>query len=47
MSFYEPLALSCFRKVRQGMNQKIARFLSENSPETPCLVVDLDMIAEA
>src|SRR5205085_9918937 len=47
MSFYEPLALICFRKVRQGMNQKIARFLSENSPETPCLVVDLEMIAEA
>src|SRR4051794_17797420 len=29
------------------MNQKIARFLSEQSPETPCLVVDLDAIAEA
>ena len=29
------------------MNQKIARFLSEHSPETPCLVVDLDAIAEA
>ena len=29
------------------MNQKIARFLSETSPETPCLVVDLDVIAEA
>ncbi|MBV8492312.1 MAG: type III PLP-dependent enzyme, partial [Alphaproteobacteria bacterium] len=29
------------------MNQKIARFLSETSPETPCLVVDLDLIAEA
>src|SRR5438874_4889684 len=28
-------------------NQKIARFLSENAPETPCLVVDLDMIAAA
>ena len=29
------------------MNQKIARFLSEHSPETPCLVVDLEVIAEA
>jgi ornithine decarboxylase len=29
------------------MNPKIARFLSEHSPETPCLVVDLDAIAEA
>ena len=28
------------------MNHKIARFLSEHSPETPCLVVDLDVIAE-
>jgi ornithine decarboxylase len=29
------------------MNDKIARFLAENSPDTPCLVVDLDRIAEA
>jgi ornithine decarboxylase len=29
------------------MNHKIARFLSEHSPETPCLVVDLDLIADA
>jgi ornithine decarboxylase len=29
------------------MNERIARFLAENSPETPCLVVDLDAIAEA
>jgi ornithine decarboxylase len=29
------------------MNLKIARFLAEHSPETPCLVVDLDLIAEA
>lgn len=29
------------------MNSKIARFLDEHSPETPCLVVDLDLIAEA
>ncbi|MGE3279584.1 MAG: type III PLP-dependent enzyme [Alphaproteobacteria bacterium] len=29
------------------MNNKIARFLSDHSPETPCLVVDLDVITEA
>jgi len=29
------------------MNTKIAQFLTEHSPETPCLVVDLDLIAEA
>jgi ornithine decarboxylase len=29
------------------VNNKIARFLSDHSPETPCLVVDLDVIAEA
>src|SRR5437879_13673287 len=29
------------------MNDKIARFLSELSPDTPCLVDDLDLIAEA
>jgi len=29
------------------MNNKIARFLAEHSPETPCLIVDLDLIAEA
>ena len=29
------------------MNTKIARFLSDHSPETPCLVVDLDLIGEA
>jgi len=29
------------------MNHKISRFLSENSPETPCLVVDLDAIDAA
>ena len=27
------------------MNERIARFLADNSPETPCLVVDLDVIA--
>ena len=29
------------------MTERINRFLSENRPETPCLVVDLDVIAEA
>jgi ornithine decarboxylase len=29
------------------VTSKIARFLSDNAPETPCLVVDLDIIAEA
>ncbi|HEX3862587.1 MAG TPA: type III PLP-dependent enzyme [Stellaceae bacterium] len=28
------------------MNNKISRFLSENAPETPCLVVDLDVIGD-
>jgi ornithine decarboxylase len=29
------------------MNKKIARFLVENAPATPCLVVDLDVIGKA
>ncbi len=29
------------------MTERIARFLAETSPETPCLVVDLNTIAEA
>jgi len=29
------------------MTERIARFLAEHSPETPCLVVDLDVITEA
>ncbi len=29
------------------MNNKISRFLADNAPETPCLVVDLDVIGEA
>src|SRR5215472_13834099 len=29
------------------MNERIDRFLAEHVPETPCLVMDLDMIAEA
>jgi ornithine decarboxylase len=28
------------------MNEKISRFLAERRPETPCLVVDLDIVAE-
>ena len=36
-----------FVKVPHAMNKKIARFLSENAPATPCLVVDLDVIAKA
>src|SRR6516164_9358389 len=30
-----------------NMTERISRFLAENRPETPCLVVDLDVIAEA
>ncbi|MGH7046312.1 MAG: type III PLP-dependent enzyme [Stellaceae bacterium] len=29
------------------MNERISRFLAENTPETPCLVVDLAVIGEA
>ena len=29
------------------MNKKISRFLAENVPETPCLVVDLDVVGKA
>jgi ornithine decarboxylase len=29
------------------MTERISRFLAEHSPETPCLVVDLDVISEA
>jgi ornithine decarboxylase len=29
------------------MTERISRFFAENRPETPCLVVDLDVIAEA
>jgi ornithine decarboxylase len=28
------------------MNEKIARFLADKRPETPCLVVDLDVVAD-
>jgi ornithine decarboxylase len=36
-----------FEKVPVEMNKKIARFLAENTPATPCLVVDLDVIGKA
>ena len=42
-----PVAFSRLVKVPCAVNQKIARFLAEHSPETPCLVVDLEVIAEA
>ncbi len=29
------------------MNERIARFLAERQPDTPCLVVDLDVVADA
>ena len=29
------------------MNERIARFFAERRPETPCLVVDLDVVAES
>ena len=29
------------------MTDKIARFLANRCPETPCLVVDLDVIADS
>jgi ornithine decarboxylase len=34
-------------KKKIERNKKIERFLSEKQPETPCLVVDLDVVAEA
>jgi ornithine decarboxylase len=36
-----------FEKAPDDMNKKIARFLVENAPVTPCLVVDLDVVAQA
>ena len=33
--------------MKNKTNVKIARFLSDNTPETPCLIVDLDVIGEA
>jgi ornithine decarboxylase len=35
------------RRITRLMNEKIARFLADTVPETPCLVVDLDAIGEA
>src|SRR5712671_5862904 len=34
-------------KKKSDRNKKIERFLSERQPETPCLVVDLDVVTEA
>jgi ornithine decarboxylase len=34
-------------RMNPFMTERINRFLVENRPETPCLVVDLDVIAEA
>jgi ornithine decarboxylase len=34
-------------RPRAVVNPKIARFLQERQPETPCLVVDLDTVAES
>jgi ornithine decarboxylase len=36
-----------FEKAPDDMNKKISRFLAEAAPETPCLVVDLEIIAKA
>jgi len=33
--------------ARTGFNPKIARYLAEQQPATPCLVVDLEVVAEA
>jgi len=35
------------KKKKIETNKKITRFLEEQRPETPCLVVDLDVVAEA
>src|ERR1700730_5510518 len=35
------------RRMTPDMTERIARFIAENRPETPCLVVDIDVIAEA
>ena len=35
------------KKKKNDRNKKIDRFLAERQPETPCLVVDLDVIADA
>jgi ornithine decarboxylase len=33
--------------MTRAMSERIARFLADQTPETPCLVVDLDLIADA
>src|SRR5215469_11135826 len=39
--------LATLVKVPDEMNKKIARFLADTAPVTPCLVVDLDVIGKA
>src|SRR5688572_16517390 len=40
------LSFWCGSGVRSEMNRKIARYLAERPADTPCLVVDLDVIAQ-
>jgi ornithine decarboxylase len=47
VTFGNAIALSCSAKDDSVMTERITRFLAEIHPETPCLVVDLDVIAEA
>ena len=43
-----PIAFSRLRgKLTQPMTEKISRFLAEHAPETPCLVIDLEVIAKS
>jgi ornithine decarboxylase len=48
ISFRNAITLSrSAHRMTPIMTERITRFLAENRPETPCLVVDLDVIAEA
>jgi len=38
--------ISKYEAATPQMNEKIARFLVDQQPETPCLVVDLDIVAD-
>jgi ornithine decarboxylase len=42
-----PPFLSLLPRMTRLMNERIARFLADHVPETPCLVMDLEIIAEA
>jgi hypothetical protein len=42
-----PLLSSLLSRTTRLMNKRISRFLADHAPETPCLVVDLEAIAEA